>query len=889
MSTSSPSPAPSMPASASASALASPSTTTPTSTSASMADPSHTITSAELLLKVVLAGTLSHYECRGMIDDKRLEHLLLAGKQILYKSHQESEVRQNLGFSPDIWQGLTDVLATAIPVLESQSFAWKSVNAASYDGSSSNLIAYNYFTLVKDIDRLNDLCTIARNLLATTKRAQNLAAAKGFDQQILTLLDTCVRVTARGYDGEANQRSEDRWQKVVNLYKRLLITCLQFLHNFIMHNEQRKLVLWLDLFGYHQNGEASAIMPLEPLDLGQPAPHGLAPVVNTGERLLAPLRAPPYSYDQTAEDLLLETLSTFPREPSTIKEEAAMLLLTNIKEHMEKLLGRSLKEIQQMGKDPERVKEIRAALTAILGVKLDSWAEKNRAAAAAAAAAATGEDVPPEQQQQLQQEQDQAPQHQHQQVESDVDERTHLDDHDLRAAEQAEHIHPQQQQQQPAATAAQQYHAVPRNKKRILIIDRSATAGYPLMTWADYPELEAFDAISNPDAPVTTEDMTLLRSAESAAETLQEAKDELIARLQETSPILGGDEHPPFDLDTGGVVTDDEARHVDTVGEDSVDDEEEEEEEEDEDEYSGRPGDQQRGLLTDIPLVLGPSEIEALPMIIQAGIVDSFGLKGGERVGSKNMQAVRCHILLSQDTGRALLRELLIFIAAWDLPEGEFYFKMMVQIMEAVLKNGLMSHAYSDFGQSKDIISPAQAVVIKILTHIFRAKYSPPNIASMTESSTGRSSVPLTKVDVLTVRYIFTVFRGNIIPETCALIYLQGQIRAGHALPEDFPLNLWDMERVYEGVYQFLEFFAVLTENTEWKNLLVRWDIVYDLVALIKELDMSIPKGSLTPAMPAGGIGATMAAAAGAAGMDPNAAAVAAAAAQLNQATTLTT
>ena len=106
--------------------------------------------------------------------------------------------------------------------------------------------------------------------------------------------------------------------------------------------------------------------------------------------------------------------------------------------------------------------------------------------------------------------------------------------------------------------------------------------------------------------------------------------------------------------------------------------------------------------------------------------------------------------------------------------------------------------------------------------------------------------MPVTKVDVLTVRYIFTIFRGNIVPETCALIYLQGQIRAGHALPEDFPLNLWDMERVYEGVYQFLEFFAVLTENTEWKNLLVQWEIVYDLVTLIKELEASIPKGSLS-------------------------------------------
>jgi palmitoyltransferase len=82
------------------------------------------------------------------------------------------------------------------------------------------------------------------------------------------------------------------------------------------------------------------------------------------------------------------------------------------------------------------------------------------------------------------------------------------------------------------------------------------------------------------------------------------------------------------------------------------------------------------------------------------------------------------------------------------------------------------------------------------------------------------------------------------------LIYLQGQIKNGLASAEDFPLNLWDMERVYEGVYQFLEFFAVLTESSEWKQLLVEWEIVYDLVTLIKELDASIPKASLTTQMP---------------------------------------
>ncbi|KAL1861215.1 hypothetical protein Plec18170_001730 [Paecilomyces lecythidis] len=728
-------------------------------------------TPAELMLKVILAGTLSHYETRGMIDDKRLEHMLSAGKQILYKSHQESDVRQNLGLSPDIWQGLTDVLTKAIPVLESQSFAWKSPPSANYDHSSSNLIAYNYFSLVKDIERLNDLCTIARNLLATTKKAQNLAAEKGFDQRILSLIDTCVRVTARGFDGETNARNEERWQKVVNLYKRLLITCLQFLHNFIMHNEQRKMVLWLDLFGYHSTGDSKIIMPKEPLDPTASPPRGVAPVVRTGERIVnPPIRA---LYDQTAEDLLLETISNFPREPATIKEEAAMLLLANIKDHMEKLLGRDLMEIQEMGKDPEQVKEIRAALTAILGAKVDGWSDlKERA-----------QDLPP--------------------------------------------ALPEDEE--------------PR-KKPILSIDRSSTAGFPRTCWSDLPDLDEFGALAAGDAAVMEEDTSMPRSAQSAAETLQEAKDELMARLQETSPIVEGDPH--YDGTDGGHPEDD-SRSLDAMGEGSME-EEEEEDEDDDDDYRGRPGDQQRGLLTDIPLVLGPAEIEALPMIIQAGIVDSFGLKGGERTGGRNMQAVRCHILLTQETGRNLLRELLIFIAAWDLPDDEFYFKMMVQIMDAVLKNGLMSHAYSDFGQPKDIISPAQAVVIKILTHIFRAKYSPASVTGSAQSTTVKSPVPLTRVDVLTVRYIFTIFRGNIIPETCALIYLQGQIRAGRALPEDFPLNLWDMERVYEGVYQFLEFFAVLTENNDWKNLLVKWEIVYDLVTLIKELEASIPKGSLT-------------------------------------------
>ena len=115
------------------------------------------------------------------------------------------------------------------------------------------------------------------------------------------------------------------------------------------------------------------------------------------------------------------------------------------------------------------------------------------------------------------------------------------------------------------------------------------------------------------------------------------------------------------------------------------------------------PGDDGRGLLTDVPLILGPTEIEVLPMIIMSGIVPpregsvGYGSTPDEVIAIRNMHTVRCHLLLAQDNGRNLLRELLIFVAAWDLREEELYFKFMVKIMEAILTNGLMPFSYHAF------------------------------------------------------------------------------------------------------------------------------------------------------------------------------------------------
>ena len=388
-----------------------------------------------------------------------------------------------------------------------------------------------------------------------------------------------------------------------------------------------------------------------------------------------------------------------------------------------------------------------------------------------------------------------------------------------------------------------------------------------IVPMGDLPQKQAWNWVNLPDSilysdprgtEIQEDDTKIGRTPQSAAETLKEAKNQLMARLQDASgfPLDGEEQEDEENYANGEDQLEGDDRDIqasDIAAHGSVG-----EEDEDEDEDYRGPGDQERGLLTDIPLVLGPQEIEALPMIIQAGIFNGRNSKNSaESKEMQNMQAVRCNILLAQEAGRNLLRELLIFIAAWDLQEDEFYFKLMMQIMEAILQNGLMPFAYQTFGEAKDIVSPAQSIVIKILTQIFRKKQGLPPLAGaegtaqlvFAPAPAPASHVPRrdppTRVDLLVVRYIFTVFRQSIIPETCALIYLQGQIRNGIALPEDFPLNLWDMERVYEGVYQFLEFFAVLTESDVWKELLVKWEIVSELVTLLRELDASIPKAPL--------------------------------------------
>ena len=357
--------------------------------------------------------------------------------------------------------------------------------------------------------------------------------------------------------------------------------------------------------------------------------------------------------------------------------------------------------------------------------------------------------------------------------------------------------------------------------------------------------------------PATASDYSVTYSAQEGAKILQEGKDSLMRQIEneplptavppkattmtspaspQPSPQVSSDELGPSDsADYGPGLS---------------------EEENSDDEYDGIPGEEGRGLLTDVPLILGPSEIDVLPIIIMSCIVppSSSQTEASQETDLNKTHAVRCQRLLAYENGRNLLRELLIFVAAWDLQEHELYYKLMTKIMEAILVNGLMPLAYDAFkdSRSKDVISPAQAVVIKLLASIFRSRQAPTNRIAMFPQVIGKNTQDTSQprypyhVDVVIVKELFIEFRRRIIPRTCGLIFLQGNIRNGRAHPEEFPINLWDMERMYEGVYQYLEFFAVLTEHDVWKQMMVDWEIIGELVTLLKDLDFAIPKGQLS-------------------------------------------
>ncbi len=261
--------------------------------------------------------------------------------------------------------------------------------------------------------------------------------------------------------------------------------------------------------------------------------------------------------------------------------------------------------------------------------------------------------------------------------------------------------------------------------------------------------------------------------------------------------------------------------------------EEEEEEEEDDDSYVEGP---LRGLLTEIPNILDTKQIEALHMTIKACIVDAMG--SGLTKSGENLQKTRCKMFLALDCGKNLLREMLVFIAVWEQAETQFIFQITAQIIESFHHNALLPYAWNSLRILKDIVSPAQTVLLRLINYMFRAR----------KNTTIYSDVKDFNRDAKLIHFLYNYFRCRVVPDCIALIYAQAQIRSNQSHPQDFPVDLWDMERAKDGLSQYLDFISVIADIPEMRPLLIEWECTYELIALLNALEAGVQRKPLEAA-----------------------------------------
>jgi palmitoyltransferase len=671
----------------------------------------------ERIFQFALITIECHFTQKPPIGRKVAQNARDTIKKIMDKTLQQPVVREVLAKNVDIWLRIKAPFVAAIPTLATRSVREayaETVQPGAHIPESSTLIADNHASLLEDLTVLNNLLVIARNMLAIKEVAQDICAATQLDRQVTKLMVVCINVTSKGYEAEnVDGTTRRNLNEVTELYKKLLVTCLQFLHNLTMGNDRLKMRFWFEMLfdnDLHNEPTADLIPPLKvdlvyeevrnwlrrnnqrcvlaeallskhqaDVDLGNTA--GPLPP----DDLLGPTR---YEYDEHRGEINGATQTNGLPQTIPVWDEKAVS-----KEEQDRLYGRVSHEIDVWWK---RARD----------VNYENWV------------------VPME----------------------------------------------------TVEGALCRHEACKAN---------AMTRYIPRVEQGEDPNYEHEDEYD--EGP-------------------------------EDEPYEEGDDVQSLVAETG-----------------EPEEEEEDEEEEDDDSYVDGP---LRGLLTEIPNILDTKQIEALHMTIKACIVDAMG--SGLTKAGENLQKTRCKMFLALDCGKNLLREMLVFIAVWEQAETQFIFQITAQIIESFHHNALLPYAWTSLKILKDIVSPAQTVLLRLINYMFRAR----------KNTTIYDDPKDYNRDAKLIHFLYNYFRCRVVPDCIALIYAQAQIRHGKAHPHDFPVDLWDMERAKDGLSQYLDFISVIVDIPQMKPLLIEWDITFELLTLLKELEDGVEKKPLMPDLP---------------------------------------
>lgn len=236
------------------------------------------------------------------------------------------------------------------------------------------------------------------------------------------------------------------------------------------------------------------------------------------------------------------------------------------------------------------------------------------------------------------------------------------------------------------------------------------------------------------------------------------------------------------------------------------------------------------GILTEIPNILDPRQIEALYMIIKTCILDSHG--DGLSPCGENLQKTRCKMFLALNSGRSLFREMLVYVGIWVLDDTSLVYTVMRDVVLALHHNALIPYAWGRLRAHRHFISPAQSMLLRLIGDIFCSARAGLEAASSPEKTR------LLKL----VHFLFGFFRSRVVPEYAAVMHLQTQVREGKVAGAEFPMHYWEMQRAKAALIQYLEFLLLVAEVRETRELLIEWEAVYDLITLLVALEAAVPK-----------------------------------------------
>ncbi|KAK4043133.1 hypothetical protein C8A01DRAFT_43914 [Parachaetomium inaequale] len=628
----------------------------------------------------------------------------------LEKTHNLKDVRETLSKSVEVWIWLTRDFAAAIPSLTTRSIgplaSLNDPDKGVTPQESTALITKNYPSLKEDLQLLIKLMHIARNLLVVPEPEipQDLCAAAQFDQMLYQTIILCINVTSKAYDGDVlEEAARLKLSEITELYKKLLVTCLQQAHNWIAKNDRNKMAFWStvlfddDALSDESDGNV---------------------------------------YGEFRPDVAKVEVQNWFERNSRFCDKARQLL-TDYEE-----------TVASKGLPPGHLPCISPLAW--------NWL-----------------------------------------VEGTV--RVRADDFtdDTKITPQWKEDEPDKFEQDKA------YGRVSREVDTwwLKIRDPNYDEWVVPMPTVEFAQQRTENCKAN--------------LVNRYAHSYRTAEHEGSVHSAEGAPLPEGSVNQEG-KDGGGHYTHD--YNDDMIEEEDIDDD---------DSYGEGP---MNGLLTEVPNILDPKQIEALHMIVKSCILDNAGL-ALSRAG-ENLQKTRCRMFLAMECGRSLLREILVFIAVWEKSEQSLIFQLTTQIVEAIHHSALVPYAWQSLRIPKDIISPAQTVLLRLVNNMFRARNNDPPPADSKEHLR----------DVKLLHFLFIQFRSRIVPECAALMHLQAQIRNDLCDPADFPVDSWDMERAKDGIQQFLELLTTVNELPETRQYLIEWEATYELLTLLKGLEAGVPK-----------------------------------------------